>query len=144
MAGSLGQAPFVCQLAGNQAGLTLEGNVNNIVSSVLLSNDSFFFAYPVGYSQLAQSFGILPPTIVLGLERALAPLLLSGSNPTAHQIQQAYNVAFDTASLGPQFASCVGGVENCLTNALLGTNQYCNVLNACSFALPIAGLGLGL
>lgn len=32
MAGSVGQTTPVCRLAGNQAGLTLQGNVNNIVS----------------------------------------------------------------------------------------------------------------
>ncbi|GAA6020244.1 hypothetical protein JCM11491_003862 [Sporobolomyces phaffii] len=80
---------------------------------------------------IQQSFGYLPPTLVLALEHDLRPLLKSDS-PSSALVSQSMQKTFDASSTGPEFTTCFLALEDCVNEAVLsGASTTCELQNKC-------------
>ncbi|KAI5480777.1 hypothetical protein MNV49_007183 [Pseudohyphozyma bogoriensis] len=100
---------FTCVVGKEGPILTLEVIVNGIIQ---------------------QAFGFLPPTAVLQLQQDLSPYLAT-SDPSASAITAAFKATLQAASLGPAFVTCVEALEDCVNNAVLGSETTCDLETYC-------------
>ncbi|GAA5882508.1 hypothetical protein JCM16303_001769 [Sporobolomyces ruberrimus] len=78
-----------------------------------------------------QSFGYLPPTLVLAIEHDLRPLLKTNS-PSSALVSQSMQKTFDASSAGPEFTTCFLALEDCVNEAVLsGASTTCELKNKC-------------
>ncbi|GAA5894342.1 uncharacterized protein JCM6883_003793 [Sporobolomyces salmoneus] len=80
---------------------------------------------------IQQSFGYLPPTLVLALENDLRPYLKTDS-PSAGLVSQTMKQTFDASAAGPEFTTCFLALEDCVNEAVLsGVSTTCELENKC-------------
>ncbi|GAA5986029.1 hypothetical protein JCM5350_005504 [Sporobolomyces pararoseus] len=80
---------------------------------------------------IQQSFGYLPPTLVLALEHDLRPYLKADS-PASALVSQTMQKTFDASSSGPEFTTCFLALEDCVNEAVLsGSSTTCELKNKC-------------
>ncbi|KAL8281082.1 hypothetical protein RQP46_006440 [Phenoliferia psychrophenolica] len=73
---------------------------------------------------IQQFFGVLPPKVVLQLQKELAPMLAT-EDPSGTGIATAYQKTFAAANLGPSFVTCVEGLEGCIVAAVYSSVSEC-------------------
>ncbi|GAA5886169.1 hypothetical protein JCM6882_004287 [Rhodosporidiobolus microsporus] len=81
-----------------------------------------------------QGFGYLPPSLVLQLEQELRPLLLTAPLPpsSSSAISTAFTAAFRSTDTGPEFATCLLALEDCVNAAVLkGSEVECALGEKC-------------
>ncbi|GAA5822685.1 hypothetical protein JCM10212_000215 [Sporobolomyces blumeae] len=78
-----------------------------------------------------QSFGYLPPTLVLAIEKDLRPYLKTDS-PSSSAVSEAMQRTFDASSAGPEFTTCFLALEDCVNEAVLsGASTTCQLKDKC-------------
>ncbi|GAA5991211.1 hypothetical protein JCM11641_001621 [Rhodosporidiobolus odoratus] len=79
-----------------------------------------------------QSFGYLPPTMVLALEKQLRPTLSRSPAPSSSSISTAFSRAFHATDSGPEFATCWLALEDCVNASVLqGSQAKCELTQKC-------------
>ncbi|KAL8284213.1 hypothetical protein RQP46_004962 [Phenoliferia psychrophenolica] len=76
-------------------------------------------------SVLQQAFGVLPPTIVLSLQKNLGPSL---AGPSPAVIATVFQQTFKASGLGPAFVTCVQALEGCVNSAVASGASECAAL----------------
>ncbi|GAA5940866.1 uncharacterized protein JCM15063_000903 [Sporobolomyces koalae] len=82
---------------------------------------------------IQQSFGYLPPTLVLALESGKSAFhLVYTDSPSSALVSQSMQKTFDASSAGPEFTTCFLALEDCVNEAVLsGSSVTCNLENKC-------------
>ena len=105
---------------------------------------------------IQQSFGYLPPTLILALEHGMFSLsssffpsvefpadirlialsdlrpLLKTDSPSADLISKSMKQTFDASATGPEFTTCFLALEDCVNEGVLtGSSATCELQNKC-------------
>ncbi|KAK4701927.1 hypothetical protein P7C70_g4302, partial [Phenoliferia sp. Uapishka_3] len=126
---SASPSTYTCVVGPKGPIMTLQVLINGIVSERCAPERKFSNLRSVAF-KLQQGFGVLPPTVVLQLESALAPYLAT-EDPSSDAINKAFRATFKAASLGPSFTTCVEALEDCVDSALLSGTNGCSLLDHC-------------
>ncbi|GAA5933345.1 hypothetical protein JCM1841_001500 [Sporobolomyces salmonicolor] len=104
------RANYVCLMGSTGPIMTIEVLINGIIQ---------------------QSFGYLPPTLVLQLEHDLRPYL-NTSDPSSSAVAHAMQATFAASGAGPEFVTCFEALEDCVNEAVLsGSSATCTLQDKC-------------
>lgn len=108
------------------------------VTCLVANGGPYYTTVVIVNSILQQSFGYLPPNLVLDAKAALEPLIMNARpSVTQNAAHAALDSAFTLSAAGPAFVTCFEAVVDCITAVLQTSPMATSVVGGNSCTIPV-------